>query len=112
MRRFLPVLFVAVVYPAIAADNTPADLQPLPEPPPPPAGQELSPDLEPQITIKQEGTNKVEEFRINGRLYMLRITPSHGKPYYLIDDRGDGKFTRQDNLDSGLRVPQWVLFTF
>jgi hypothetical protein len=43
---------------------------------------------------------------------MIKITPKHGKPYYLIDDRGDGKFARQEGLDSGLRVPTWVIYKF
>jgi hypothetical protein len=30
-----------------------------------------------------------------------------------MDLKGDGTFTRQDNsLDSGVRVPQWVLMEF
>ena len=33
-------------------------------------------------------------------------------PYVLVDHKGDGQFARQDNLDSGLRVPQWVLLEF
>ena len=43
---------------------------------------------------------------------MMKVTPAHGRPYVLIDHRGDGQFARQDNLDSGLRVPQWVLLEF
>jgi hypothetical protein len=29
-----------------------------------------------------------------------------------VDDRGDGKFVRQEGLDSGLRVPQWIIHKF
>ena len=43
---------------------------------------------------------------------MLKVTPPHGVPYYLVDQKGDGQFSRQDNLDSGVRVPQWVLIRF
>ncbi len=43
---------------------------------------------------------------------MMKVTPAHGRPYVLIDHKGDGQFARQDNLDSGLRVPQWVLLEF
>jgi hypothetical protein len=28
-----------------------------------------------------------------------------------VDDKGDGNFVRQ-SLDSGIRVPQWVLLKF
>ena len=40
------------------------------------------------------------------------VTPPHGVPYYLVDERGDGRMTRQEPLDSGLRVPMWVIGTF
>lgn len=115
MRRtiaFLLLCFAAL--PVYAADEAPAkpkDLQPLPEPPAPPPGA-LDESQEPQVTIIKRGEEKVEEYRLNGRLYMLKVTPPHGIPYYLIDQRGDGQFTRQDNLDSGVRVPQWVLLRF
>jgi len=30
-----------------------------------------------------------------------------------VDHKGDGTFTKQDNtLDTGVRVPQWVLLEF
>ncbi len=81
-------------------------------PPPPPAlNQEESPD-EPQVTITKEAEQTVEEYRSHGRLYMIKVTPKHGKPYYLIDDRGDGRFARQESLDSGFRVPSWVIYKF
>ena len=34
---------------------------------------------------------------------MLKVIPKVGKPYYLIDQKGDGQFARQDSLDSGMR---------
>lgn len=89
-----------------AADR---ELQPLPEPPPPPPGMELDPALEPQITIQRRGTETVEEFRIQGRLYMIKVTPAHGVPYYLIDEGGQGEFIRRDGLDTRTRPPMWVI---
>ena len=87
-------------------------LQPIPEPPPPPPGFELDPALEPQVTIQRRGTDVVEEFRIQGRLYMIKVTPAHGVPYYLIDDAGRGEFVRRDNYDTRTRPPMWVIHTF
>ncbi len=43
---------------------------------------------------------------------MIKVTPSHGKPYYLVDEKGDGKFSRQESTDSGVRVPLWVIHSF
>ena len=89
----------------------PADrqLQPLPEPPPPPPGMELDSSLEPQVTIQRRGTDRIEEFRIQGRLYMIKVTPAHGVPYYLIDEYGRGDFMRRDSYDTGTRPPMWVI---
>jgi hypothetical protein len=96
------------------AAQPPADrkLQPLPEPPAPPPGLELDPSLEPQVTIQRRGTETVEEFRIRGRLYMIKVTPAHGVPYYLIDEYGRGDFARRDSYDTGTRPPMWVIHQF
>ncbi|HLP98283.1 MAG TPA: DUF2782 domain-containing protein [Sideroxyarcus sp.] len=80
-------------------------------PPPPPLASDEAID-EPQVTITKDAAQTVEEYRANGKLYMIKITPKHGVPYYLVDERGDGKFARQESLDSGLRVPRWIIKSF
>ena len=110
-RSFISGLLLALALPVAAQQGKP-QLQPLPEPPPPPPGYELDPLLEPEVTILKRGAETVEEYRIGGKLYMIKITPATGKPYYLVDNRGDGTFVRYDNYDSGLRPPMWVIFTF
>jgi hypothetical protein len=84
-------------------------LEPIPEPPPAPPGLEPDGALEPQVTIQRRGTDTVEEFRLNGRVYMVKVTPANGKPYYLIDNVGRGEFTRHDSYDTGTRPPMWVI---
>jgi len=89
-------------------------LEPLPDVPPPPR-MTIDPALEPQITIIQRGGDKVEEFRMRGRLYMVRVTPPGGTPYLLIDQKGDGQFSAptQGPADAhNLSVPMWVIGTF
>lgn len=111
LRLLTALLFGAVVLPA-AAQNRPADLQPLPEPPPPPPGM-ADADLEPQVTIKKRGEDKVEEYRVNGKLYMIKVTPPHGTPYYLVDPKGDGGFVREEvGGGKSLSVPMWVIHSF
>ncbi|HET7775426.1 MAG TPA: DUF2782 domain-containing protein [Azospira sp.] len=89
------------------------DLQPLPAvPPPPPEMVPFDAALEPQVTIKKRDNETVEEYRVNGKLYMLKVTPTHGVPYFLVDNQGDGTFSRKDALDQGVRVPMWVIGTF
>ncbi len=108
----LAVLVVDAAYAQTAPRPRPPGTVPLEEPPPPPAVVEGDPALEPQITIRKDGDRVVSEYRVRGKLYMMRVTPAHGIPYVLIDHRGDGQFSRQDSLDSGVRVPQWVLLEF
>ena len=118
MRRLLAALcglaLLGLAVPATAADapKAPAlsDLQPPPEPPPPPPG--LQTDEAPQVTITKRGEDQAEEYRVNGKLYMIKVTPPHGVPYFLIDSRGDGVFSRMESTDSGLRVPMWVIKRF
>jgi hypothetical protein len=93
------------------APPPPAKLEPLPEAPPPPPAVAADPELEPQVTIIQRENETIEEFRVNGRLTMVKVTPRHGRPYFLVAD-ADGNFIRRDSLDSGLRVPLWLLFSF
>ena len=113
MRKLAALLLLCIALPVAAQNKPPANLQPLPEPPPPPPGMELDPALEPHVTIQRRGTETVEEFRVGGRLYMMKVTPAGGGPsYYLVDERGDGKFARQESLDSGLRVPRWRIKKF
>ena len=116
MRRFLVLLLIAfLAVPAFAQEGKrprPANLEPLPEAPAPPRVPAGDASLEPEVTIKQKEGAKVEEYRVRGKLYAMKVTPAVGPPYYLIDDRGDGNFIRRDNLDGGLRVPQWVILSF
>ena len=112
MRRILVALLLSLALPVAAQSTQPKDLQPIPEPPLLPAGIEKDAAFEPQVTITKRGEDKAEEFRIGGKLYMIKITPRGGVPYYLIDNRGDGTFARQESLDSGLRPPMWVIHQF
>jgi hypothetical protein len=103
----------AVVLPAAAQQGRPANLQPIPEPPPPPPGLLDDSALEPQVTITKRGEDKVEEYRVNGKLYMIRVTPPHGTPYYLVDPKGDGGFVREEvGANKSLSVPMWVIHSF
>ena len=110
-------LLAAVAIDALAqsaARPRPPGTRPLEEPPPPPAMVEKPAALQPQITVRtNDAGDRIEEYRVKGKLYMQRVKPRGGPEYVLVDHRGDGTFTKQDNtLDSGVRVPQWVLLEF
>ena len=110
MRRLFALALLGIALPLAA--QQPPRLEPLPEASPPPPGLAPDPALEPQVTITTRGDDRVEEYRVNGKLYAIKVTPPHGVPYFLMDVTGDGSMIRRDSLDSGLRVPQWVIRSF
>jgi hypothetical protein len=83
-------------------------------PPPPklPEPQRSGEALEPEVTIIESDKGTSYEYRLNGQLYMVKIQPKVGKPYYEVDSDGDGELeTRVDDIRVQA-VPQWVLFRF
>jgi hypothetical protein len=113
MRRALFLIALMLATPVMAQDKSkPADLQPLPDVPPPPPGINLDaePEVEQRVVIRPEGESV--EYRVGGKLFMIKVTPKYGKPYFLVDHKGDGSFSKQEGLDSGVRPPQWVIHQF
>ena len=47
--------------------------------------------IEPTVRIIEEDDRMIEEYRSNGKVYMVKVTPKKGIPYYYIDTDGDGK---------------------
>ncbi len=44
----------------------------------------------PTVDIRTIGKDKVEEYRINGRLYMIHVIPEHGVPQtYMTNSQGE-----------------------
>lgn len=117
MRHLLPLLSIAIfTAPLAAQDETP-------EPPAVPEQAEVidsapvtpqvqDEELQPEVTIIRRGEDVVEEYRVGGQLYMVKITPSKGLPYYLIDSDGDGSLeTRRNELDNP-EVIMWRIFSW
>jgi hypothetical protein len=112
MRLVSLILCIFLSFAAFADDKAKPAFK---EAPPPPAIDKNAADdgLEPQVTIVQKKDVVVEEYRIAGRLYKMKVIPKVGPPYYLVDERGDGQFTREDGPDAAnMRPPSWVLFRF
>lgn len=65
--------------------------------------------IEPEINIIQRDDRTIEEYRINGQLYMVRVVPTVGVPYYFIDTDGDGSLESQQHELAGHIVPNWIL---
>ncbi len=107
MRILTLLLFTLVTLGAYAADDAP---------PPPPMPDTVEPEaaeggeaLEPEVTIRKTRRGSVQEYRQGGQLYMVKIIPTRGYPYYLIDTDGDGSLeTRRSELDNP-EVIQWQI---
>lgn len=67
---------------------------------------------EPEIRIRTEGDTTVEEYRRDGHVYMIKVTPRLGPPYYLIDNTGNGLFMRHDGPLPMNAPAQWRIYQF
>jgi hypothetical protein len=108
MRRFILLSFL--VFPAYAVDEKPPRLEAVPEAPEPPMPVQSGETMEPDITIIRKGKQTIQEYRRGGRLYMIKVVPDIGPPYYFIDNDGDGKMdVRRDDLDKGSNINMWKI---
>lgn len=62
---------------------------------------------EPKVTIVKDGDKEMQIHQVNGRVYGIKVIPKTGKPYYLVDPNGNGKFVRNDT--DRILVPEWTL---
>lgn len=66
---------------------------------------------DPDVTIRQDGDRTIHEYRVNGFLYAVKVTPKNGKPYFLVRaDGSDGQFVRSDSPD--MLIPAWEIFSW
>ncbi|MDB5801104.1 MAG: hypothetical protein JWL63_2043 [Rhodocyclales bacterium] len=101
---------------AVLADTVvppPPKLEPIEEPRAPVTANS-SPAAKPEseMTVKKHGEDRIEEFRLKGRLYMIKVYPSVGLPYTLVDDRGDGVFNRYDPRGIPNKNAQWNVLSW
>jgi len=118
MHLIFLVSLLGLAAPATAQSTQPSNLQ---EAPPPPELPELPlepPNVEdplleePQVVIKKRGEDRIEEYSLNGRIYIIKVTPRIGLPYYLFDDTWDGVSFGDGTLEDGIRPPMWVIYRF
>lgn len=105
-------LFASPLLATAADKKTPDNLEPLEEVPPPPKaidGEVL--EGEPQVTIRKKGAETIEEYRINGEMYMMKVTPEHGVPYYLHKEDQQGGWVNI-GPNPPLSIPKWIIFRF
>ncbi len=85
---------------------------PTPDLPTAPPGINSGEIIEPEVTITRTREQVITEYRIRGRLYMVKIDPLTGPPYFLFDSNGDGILDIQEDRGPNLSVPQWLLFSW
>lgn len=93
----------------LAATATVAAAQdvPIPKKAPPPPSDESAPT----VTIRSsDNGDRVEEYRVGGKVTMVRITPVRGKPYYLYDDDGNGRLDRSDADRHTISPVYWTIY--
>jgi len=82
-------------------------------PPPPLPEEETSENLvEPEVTIIQRDDRTVEEYRVNGQLRYIKVTPRVGRPYFFVDTTGDGVLDQQFDSLANPPVNQWILWSW
>jgi len=68
----------------------------------------------PSVSIRtRDNGDVVEEYREGGIVRMVKVTPTRGKPYYIMDNNGDGRLDRADAEAAGGVVPvSWIIATW
>lgn len=65
----------------------------------------------PAVSIRTEANgDRVEEYRQNGVLYMVKVTPERGPVYYLMDTDGNGRLNRDDGAVKQVAPVYWTLY--
>jgi len=67
---------------------------------------------EPEINIIEQAEGLVYEYRVRGRLYMVKVQPQIGPPYYFLDTNGDGILDVRRDSPMDIAVQQWILFSW
>ena len=113
MRCILPITLLLLL---CASSNLVAqDVRPaiIPQPPELPAQIVSGENMAPDITITRKAKDNITEYSVNGRVYMVKISPANAPAYYLVDTDGDGNLeTRRSALEEGMNIPQWMLISW
>ncbi len=55
--------------------------------------------IESTVTIRDEEGKRIEEYSRGGQVYMVKVIPDKGVPYYYIDSDGDGRLETAPTKD-------------
>ncbi|BCG65045.1 MAG: hypothetical protein methR_P2858 [Methyloprofundus sp.] len=70
--------------------------------------------MEADITITRKGNKTIHEYRVNGKIYKIKIIPDIGPAYYFVDPDGDGEMEEvsESDLDELIKINQWTIFSW
>ncbi len=108
MKRVTAVLTLSMATLALAQEP----VSDVPLPPSLPDPVQSGEVLEPEVTIIESDKGTIHEYRANGQVYMIKVQPVVGPPYYLMDTDGDGQMDVRDDRPWSNSVPQWILLRF
>lgn len=113
MLRYLFFCLVIFSCSVIAEEGLP-DNSGIPEVPDMPLPVEGGEPMDADITITRRGEKTIHEYRINGKIYKIKIIPDIGPAYYFIDPDGDGEMEEvsESDLDKGIKINQWTIFSW
>ncbi|NOQ14315.1 MAG: DUF2782 domain-containing protein [Methyloprofundus sp.] len=113
MLRYL--FFCSVMFScAVIAEEERSDTSGSPEVPEMPMPVEDGEPMEADITITRRGEKTIHEYRMNGKIYKIKVIPDIGPAYYFIDPDGDGEMEEvtESDLDDELKINQWTIFSW
>ena len=61
------------------------------------------------VTTRMVDGDRVEEYRVQGQLQVVKVTPKRGAPYYLVDRNGDGRLDSSEG-EGPVSPVMWKLF--
>ena len=66
---------------------------------------------EPGVTAHYDPETRITEYRKNGAVYAVKVTPEHGKPYFLVPpDSSSAGFSRPASGE--MLIPQWEILSW
>ncbi|BEV09031.1 DUF2782 domain-containing protein [Methylophilus glucosoxydans] len=111
VSRFMLATLCLASFSMLASAAAPKDAELLDDIPSPPKVIEGQPIDQPTISKRKDGDNEVEEYSLNGEVYMVKVTPPSGKSYYLHREDRNGEWVH-DGPSRPVSVPKWILFRF